>query len=116
MLDCFAPGATYRYVPFGAQGSGLVEDDAEATWEQLIEAFDGFMVEVQSIRVDGDGYAFCEICCGGRQACDVFGVENKGGEFWLESLVVLRANRDGLVDEMKVYWDRAGVLDQLGAS
>lgn len=121
MTDMCTDNADFSYIPFEVwakqrvvRGDGKVRTVGRVIWSGLINAFPNLGNDVYQIDAndDGDVAVVCDIT-GTQQSA--WGFIGSQGEYFAEPhLFIMHVNEDGLIDDIRAYWDNSGVNRQLG--
>lgn len=114
MLALCSPTATFRYVPLGDSGVGLIHEMAASLWQLNMDAFPDFSAKVMSVIEGKDGTIVCETLNGGTQAKDVGNIKNKGRKQFSPHLFIFTFNPEGLIEKITAFWDNDTIYAQLG--
>lgn len=114
MLALCAESATFRYVPMGDAGEGLVREKAAPLWQSYMDAFPDFRTDVVAMMETTGGEVVCETLNGGTQANDVANIANKGGRLEVPHLFVFGFDENGLISKISAFWDNDTIYKQLG--
>lgn len=121
MVDACSECAGFHYVPYeiwGKQrvlrGDGKVRAIGKVLWTGLLESFPDLTNEVTSIHADDAGNVAAEVTIRGTQA-KVWGtIDNRGKQFAVPHLFLFHVDEEGLIDDIRAYWDGAEMNRQLG--
>lgn len=121
MSDLCTPNANFEYIPFEVwakqrvvRGDGKVSTIGRVIWSGLINAFPDFGNTIFHVDANdqGDVVVACDIT--GTQESAWGFIEPKGQYFAEPHLFIMHVNDEGLIDNIRAYWDNAGVNRQLG--
>ena len=122
MTDLCTDNCDLDYIPFEVwakqrvvRGAGKVRTNGRVIWSGLINAFPDLGNDVHHIDGNdetGDVVVACDIT-GTQQSAWGF-ISPKNQYFFEPHLFIMHVNSDGLIDNIRAYWDNAGVNRQLG--
>ncbi|WP_280359086.1 nuclear transport factor 2 family protein [Pseudomonas sp. BN606] len=113
MLACFAPEGRIDYIPIALEG--FAEEAGCSIWSALIEVFPDLSNEITATYPCADGRTvILEVTISGTQSRDAFGIRNKGRQFHLPHVFIVRIDDHQRISQMKAYWDNAAWFAALG--
>ncbi|MBM7368085.1 nuclear transport factor 2 family protein [Gordonia hydrophobica] len=121
MTDLCTANADFSYIPFEVwakqrvmRGDGKVGTVGKVIWSGLINAFPNLFNVVHHIdgNDEGDVVVACDIA-GTQQSAWAF-IAPQNQPFSEPHLFIMHVDQDGLIDNIRAYWDNAGVCRQLG--
>ena len=121
MVDLCTDNADFSYIPFEVwakqrvmRGDGKVRTIGKVIWSGLINAFPNLGNTIHHIdgNDDGDVVVACDIT-GTQQSAWAF-IAPQGGSIVAPHLFIMHVDADGLIDNIRAYWDNADVCRQLG--
>ncbi|ODU06041.1 MAG: hypothetical protein ABS81_05875 [Pseudonocardia sp. SCN 72-86] len=121
MADMCTDNADFSYIPFEVwakqrvmRGDGKVRTIGKVIWSGLINAFPNLGNVIHHIdgNDEGDVVVACDIT-GTQQSAWAF-IAPQGGSIVAPHLFIMHVDSDGLIDNIRAYWDNASVCSQLG--
>ena len=121
MTDLCSLTAEFSYVPFEVwskqrvvRGDGKVRTVGKTIWHGLIESFPDLTTAVRTVVANDDGDVVVEVDIGGTQQLPWALVTPARRRYDEPHLFIFRVGTDGLIDQIRAYWDNADVNRQLG--